>query len=129
MWNFTPSISLPIFQGGANVANLRYSEATRDAAVANYERAIQIAFREVADAIARRSTIEEQLDAQASLAEAANDLYRMAEARYRLGADSFLTTLDAQRTRLAAEQSLINARLARDLNLVELYRTLGGGLK
>lgn len=129
VWNFTPSVSLPIFQGGRNIANLKYSEAARDAAVANYEKTIQVAFREVADAIARRATIDEQLDAQASLVEAANDLYRMAEARYQLGADSFLTTLDAQRTRLAAEQSLINTRLARDLNLVELYRALGGGLK
>ena len=128
VWSFTPSISLPIFQGGANVANLRYSEATRDAAVANYEKAVQTAFREVADAIARRSTINEQLEAQESLAEAATDLYRMAEARYRLGAESFLTTLDAQRTQLSAQQSLITARLARDQNLVDLYRALGGGL-
>ncbi|HEY4546244.1 MAG TPA: efflux transporter outer membrane subunit [Pedomonas sp.] len=128
-WSYTPTISLPIFSGGRNVANLRATEAARDAAVANYERTVQTAFREVADALARRATIDEQLDAQQSLEKAASELLQMSEARYRLGADSFLATLDAQRTHFAAQQSLIATRLARDVNLVDLYRTLGGGLK
>lgn len=128
-WSYTPAVSLPLFSGGRNVSNLRASEAGRDAAVANYERAVQTAFREVADALARRATIDEQLSAQQSLEKAASELLQMSEARYRLGADSFLATLDAQRTHFAAQQSLINTRLARDVNLVDLYRTLGGGLK
>ena len=128
-WSYSPAISLPIFSGGRNVANLKASEAVRDAAVANYEKAVQTAFREVADALARRATIDEQLDAQQSLEKAASELLQMSEARYRLGADSFLATLDAQRTLFAAQQSLIATRLARDVNLVDLYRTLGGGLK
>ena len=128
-WSYTPAVSVPLFSGGANIANLKASEAARDAAVARYERAVQTAFREVADALARRATIDEQLNAQQSLEKASAELLQMSEARYRLGADSFLTTLDAQRTYFAAQQSLINTRLARDVNLVDLYRTLGGGLK
>lgn len=128
VWSFSPGVSLPIFTGGRNRANLKYSEAARDAAVARYERTIQTAFREVADAIARRSTIDEQLEAQQSLVAASTDLFELAEARYRLGSDPFLATLDAQRTLFAAQQSLIATRLVRDVNLVELYRSLGGGL-
>lgn len=128
-WSYTPAVSLPLFSGGRNVANLKASEAQRDAAVANYERAVQTAFREVADALARRATIDEQLSAQQSLEKTASELLRLSEARYRLGADSFLATLDAQRTHFAAQQSLIATRLARDINLVDLYRSLGGGLK
>lgn len=128
-WSYTPAVSLPIFAGGANVANLKASNAARDAAVATYEKAVQTAFREVADALARRATIREQLEAQQSLEKASAELLQMSEARYRMGADSFLATLDAQRTHFAAQQSLISTRLARDINLVELYRALGGGLK
>lgn len=128
-WNFQPAISLPLFNAGRLKANLRASEAQRDVAVATYEKAIQAAFREAADALARRSTIGEQLEAQQSLVRASADSYRLAEARYRAGADTFLATLDAQRALLSAQQTLIGSRLAEQSNLVDLYRVFGGGLR
>jgi multidrug efflux system outer membrane protein len=124
-----PSIGLPIFDGGRNRGNLEYARASQQAAVASYERAIQTAFREVADALAQRGTIGEQLDAQVRRAEAARVAARLSDARYRAGVDSFLTSLDAQRTAYAAQQQLANTRLARINNLIELYRSLGGGLQ
>lgn len=124
----SPGISLPIFDGGRNRANLRYAQASQQAAVATYEKAIQTAFREVADALAQRGTIGEQLGAQSRRAEAARVAARLSEARYRAGVDSFLTALDAQRTAYAAQQQLVATRLTRASNLVELYRALGGGL-
>src|SRR3546814_21133914 len=127
-WNFQPAVTLPLFNAGRLKANLRTSEAQRDEAVATYEKAIQSAFREAADALARRSTIKEQLDAQESLGRASADSYRLAEARYRTGTDTFLATLDAQRALLSARQTLISARLAEQGNLVDLYRVFGGGL-
>lgn len=127
-WSFTPAVSLPLFNAGRNRANLRFSEASRDVAVAQYEKTIQVAFREVADGLARRATIGEQLDAQQSLTAAAADAYRLSEARYSRGTDGFLATLDAQRTLLAAQQTYISARLAQETNLVALYRALGGGM-
>lgn len=128
-WNFQPAITLPLFNAGRLKANLRAAQAQRDAAVATYEKAIQSAFREAADALARRSTIGEQLEAQQSLVQASTDSYRLAEARYRSGADTFLATLDAQRALLAAQQTLIDSRLAHQGNLVDLYRVFGGGLR
>ena len=127
-WSFSPAVSLPLFNAGRNRANLRFSEASRDLAVAQYEKTIQIAFREVADGLARRATIGEQLDAQQSLVAAATDAYRLAEARYKRGADGFLATLDSQRTLFSAQQTLVAARLAQETNLVSLYRASGGGL-
>ena len=128
-WSVAPSATLPIFDFGRNRANLRYTEASRDAAVAEYELAIQTAFREVADALAVRATIDEQLAARRSLLEAATKAYQISDARFRAGVDPFLTTLDAQRTLYSAEQVLTQTRLAQMSNLVELYRALGGGLR
>jgi multidrug efflux system outer membrane protein len=128
-WSVAPSATLPIFDFGRNRGNLRYTEATRDVAVAEYERAIQMAFREVADALARRATIGSQLEAQTALRRAAGIAYRLSEARFRTGVEPFLNTLDAQRTLYAAKLSLIGTRQAAELNLVELYRALGGGLR
>jgi len=128
-WSAAPSATLPIFDFGRNTGNLRYAEATRDAMIAQYERAVQSAFREVADALARRGTIDAQLTAQASLREAASGAYRLSEARFRSGIDPFLTTLDSQRALYGAEQSLVATRLIREANAVELYRALGGGLR
>ena len=128
-WSVAPSASLPIFDGGRNAGNLRYAEATRDAMVAEYERAVQTGFREAADALARRGTIDDQVEAQTSLREAAQASYRLSEARFRSGIDPFLTTLDSQRSFYGAEQSLLATRLARESNAVELYRALGGGLR
>jgi multidrug efflux system outer membrane protein len=125
----SPAIGLPIFDGGRNRGNLDYARASQQAAVASYERAIQTAFREVADALAQRGTIVEQLDAQVRRAEAARVAARLSDARYRAGVDSFLTALDAQRTSYATQQQLATTRLSRVNNLIELYRALGGGLQ
>jgi multidrug efflux system outer membrane protein len=127
-WSVAPSASLPIFDFGRNKGNLRYAEATRDAMVAQYGRTVQGAFREVADALARRGTIDAQLQAQVGLREAAQGAYRLSEARFRAGVDPFLSTLDSQRALYQAERSLLAARLTRAANIVELYRSLGGGL-
>ncbi len=126
-WSFAPQIGLPIFAGGANVANLRGAQASRDAYVAQYEKAVQIAFREVADALAVRATAEDRVAAQTRLVEAASAAQRLTQARYDRGVDSYLELLDAQRTLYAARQSLVAAQLALVANRVELYRALGGG--
>jgi multidrug efflux system outer membrane protein len=126
-WGFAPRISVPIFEGGRNKANLKVAEVDRDIAVAQYEKAIQIAFREVADTLALRGTIEEQLAAQQSLTDATAESYRLSQARYERGVDSYLNVLDSQRSLYGAQQNLISARLIRLNNLVTLYRVLGGG--
>lgn len=128
-WSVAPSATIPIFDFGRNKGNLRYAEATRDAMVATYERAVQTGFREVADALARRGTIDAQLDAQTSQRDAAMAAYRLAEARYREGIDTFLNTLTSERASYSARQSLLATRLERQTNAIELYRALGGGLK
>ena len=128
-WSVAPTATLPIFDAGRNAGNLRYAKATRDAMVATYEKTVQTAFREVADALARRGTIDEQLSAQTSLRDNAQGAYRISEARFRTGIDPFLTTLDSQRSYYSAEKSLLAVRLTREANAVELYRALGGGLR
>ncbi len=128
VWSVSPSLLLPIFRGGENVANLSYAKAQRDLYVSQYELAIQTAFKEVADALAVRGTIQDQLDAQRALVDAAADSYQLAEARYAKGVDSFLNALDAQRTLYNAEKSLVSARFTASDNVVTLYRVLGGGL-
>lgn len=127
-WSVAPSASLPIFDFGRNQGNLRYARATYDAMVATYEKSVQTGFREVADALARRSTMTAQLEAQTSLRDAARKGYQLSDARFRAGVDDFLTTLDAQRTLYGAEQALVSTRLTRASNMVELYRAIGGGL-
>lgn len=126
-WSFAPQVVLPIFAGGANIANLRGAEASRDAAVAQYEKAIQTAFREVADALAVRATITDRIAAQDRLVEAAAATQRLTQARYDRGVDSYLSLLDAQRTLYAARQTQLAAQLSAATNRVELYRALGGG--
>lgn len=128
VWSVAPNLVLPIFRGGENVANLSYAKAQRDLYVSQYELAIQTAFKEVADALAVRGTIQDQLDAQRALVDAAADSYELAEARYTKGVDTFLNALDAQRTLYNAEKSLVSARLTASDNVVTLYRVLGGGL-
>lgn len=126
-WNFAPQASLPIFDAGRNRANLEAAKVDRDIAVAQYEQAIQSAFREVADALAARGTLDEQLAAQQALVEATGEAFRLSRSRYRGGVDSYLAVLDAQRSLYAAQQTLIALRLTRSTNLVTLYRVLGGG--
>jgi len=126
-WSFAPHISLPIFDAGSNKANLEVAKADRDIAVAQYELAIQTAFREVADALAQRGTIDEQVAAQQALTDATSESYRLSQARYDRGVDSYLVVLDSQRTTYSAQQNLINVRLSRLANMVTLYKVLGGG--
>jgi len=114
------------FRAGAGKAGVRQSEAQRDAALATYEKAIQTAFREVSDALARRGTIDAQTAAQRALTAAATDNYRLSDARYRGGIDTFLQSLDAQRSLYAAQRSLIATELVAASNRVTLYRVLGG---
>jgi multidrug efflux system outer membrane protein len=128
-WSFGPSISLPIFSGGKNIANLKLAKAQRDTAVAQYESAIQTAFRETADALAQRGTAVRQIEAQEALVEAAGAALKLSRARYERGIDTYLTLLDAQRTYYSAQETLISARLTRESNLVTLYRVLGGGVR
>jgi multidrug efflux system outer membrane protein len=127
VYRVAPQISIPIFQGGANRANLKVAEVDRDIAVARYEKAIQTAFREVADALALRGTINDQVAAQQSLTDATSESYRLSQARYEKGFDSYLNVLDSQRSLYSAQQGLISVRLARLTNLVTLYKVLGGG--
>jgi multidrug efflux system outer membrane protein len=125
-WSVQPSLLLPIFDAGANLGNLEATQAVREAAVARYQKTIQTAFREVADALARRGTIASQIDSQERLVAAASDSYALAEARYRGGVESYLSSLDALRTLYGARRSLAAARLVDATNRVELYRALGG---
>jgi multidrug efflux system outer membrane protein len=122
----TGNIAYPIFRAGAGRAGVEQTQALQRAALASYEGAIQTAFREVADALARRGTITEELAANERFAAAAADTLRLSDARYRGGIDTFLTTLDAQRSLYQAQQLVVQARLVRATNLVTLYRTLGG---
>jgi multidrug efflux system outer membrane protein len=126
-WSFAPSINLPIFDGGINRANLAIARVEDRIAVAQYEKAIQTAFSEVSDALATRGTIDARMDAQTSLVDAATKSYRIYDARYKQGADTYLNALIAQRTLYQAQQGLISTRLARSSNAVNLYKVLGGG--
>lgn len=126
-WNFVPQISLPIFTGGRNVANLQAAEAAQKAAVADYESAIQKAFQEVADALAMEGTVGDELKAQQKLADATAESLRLSEERYKNGAESYLTVLDSQRANFSAQQTLISTKLSRVTSFVTLYKVLGGG--
>ncbi|OLF53512.1 AdeC/AdeK/OprM family multidrug efflux complex outer membrane factor [Pseudomonas chlororaphis] len=125
-WTFKPQINLPIFNAGSLRASLDYAKLQKDIGVAQYEKSIQAAFQEVADGLAARQTYNHQLDAQRDLVAATQDYYRMAEHRYRTGADSNLVFLDAQRSLFSAQQGLINDRLAQLIAEVNLYTALGG---
>ena len=126
-WTFAPSLTLPIFNAGGNQANLEVSKVTRDIAVAQYEKAIQTAFREVADALASRSTLAEQLRASQAQANAESIRFRLSDLRYQNGVSSYLDLLDAQRSLFTARQAVVQTRLAQLQTQVELYRALGGG--
>ena len=126
-WLFSPNISLPIFNAGSLRASLDYSKIQKDINVAQYEKTIQTAFQEVSDGLAARKTFGEQLQAQRDLVAANQDYYRLAERRYRIGIDSNLTFLDAQRNLFSAQQALISDRLSQLTSEVNLYKALGGG--
>ena len=128
-WGYTvaPTLLQPIFDAGRNRANLASAEVSRDIAVAQYERAIQQAFRDVADALAGRATYGEQLRALTAVVEAESVRFRLARLRYEAGVASYLDLLDAQRALFTAQTTLVQSRLARLQNQVQLYRALGGG--
>jgi multidrug efflux system outer membrane protein len=127
MWSFSPRINLPIFRGGALEAQLDVATVRKSIQIARYERAIQVAFREVADALVARGAVEDQLAAQRARVEAEQRRYDLSDLRYRKGVDSYLNVLTAQRDLFAAQQLLIQTRLAQLAARVDLYRALGGG--
>ncbi len=125
-WNYAPQIVMPIFDARLWPA-LKASKVDRQVAVAQYEKAIQGAFRDVADALAQRGTIGDQIAAQLSLVDASDAAYRLSNLRYLKGTDIYLNVLDAQRSLYSAQQGLISIRLAKLSNQVQLYSVLGGG--
>ncbi|HBG05480.1 MAG: multidrug transporter [Geobacteraceae bacterium GWC2_58_44] len=127
VWSFLPQISVPIFNAGANRANLKLAEVDREIFLTQYERSIQVAFREVADALAQYGTLGEQLAAQQALVNASSESHRLSDARYLGGVESYLAVLDSQRSLYAAQQNLVSLRFFRLANLVTLYKVLGGG--
>ena len=129
LWSIGPSIDMPIFDWGTRRANVKISETDQKIALSNYEKSVQSAFREVNDALATRANIGDRLSAQRRLVDATNTTYKLSNARFRAGIDSYLTVLDAQRSAYSAEQGLLLLQQADLNNQVELYKTLGGGLK
>jgi multidrug efflux system outer membrane protein len=126
-WSFAPTITLPIFAGGENKANLDLANVQKNIQIAQYEKAIQTAFREVADDLAARGTYDQQIQALERNTFAEQRALTLSEMRYRHGIDSYLSVLTAQTNLYSAQQSLIAARLNRLTNLVDLYKDLGGG--
>jgi len=128
-WTLAPQLLLPIFDSGRNTAGLDSVRAGRDIAVAQYEKSIQTAFREVADALANRSTLADQLQSQQRQATAEAVRFRLSDLRYQNGIASYLDLLDAQRSLFSAQQAVVQTRLAQLQSQVTLYKTLGGGWK
>ncbi len=126
-WSFTPQIVAPLFAGGSVLANLKAAKVDRDIAVAQYEKAIQSAFREVSDSLVFRTTLMDQEDAQRSLVGALDESYRLSEARYKEGIDGYLGVLVNQRALYVAQRGFVSVRLARVINQVDIYKVLGGG--
>jgi multidrug efflux system outer membrane protein len=126
-WTFSPQISLPIFAAGANVAALDLAKVQKNVLVVQYEQAIQNGFREVADSLAGRATLDSQVAADQALLDATDASFRLASMRFTGGVDNYLAVLDSQRLLYGAQQSLIDVKLARLQNLVTLYKALGGG--
>jgi len=125
-WSYAPQIVMPIFDARTWSAN-KAAKVQREIAVTQYEKAIQSAFREVADALATRGTVNQQVAAQQSMVNATAETHRLAVSRYDKGIDSYLTVLDAQRSLYAAQQGLVSLRLLKLANQVQLYAALGGG--
>jgi multidrug efflux system outer membrane protein len=128
-WTVASGLTAPLFDWGANQGRLEYARTERDIAVANYQKSVQTAFKETADALARRGAIGEELAANEADVEAATASLRLTEARYERGVDTYLNTLVAQQNLYSAQQSLISARFALYANLAALYEALGGGVR
>ena len=126
-WSLAPQLLLPIFDAGRNQANLSVAKVSRDVALAQYEKAIQAAFREVADALGGRATLGEQMRAQQAQTAAETERARLTELRYKNGASSYLEVLDAQRSLFASQQAALQLQAQVQQNLATLYRVLGGG--
>ncbi|MFJ0705715.1 efflux transporter outer membrane subunit [Bordetella bronchiseptica] len=126
-WSFAPQISVPIFAGGALRASLDLAKIQKDIGIARYEQAIQSGFREVSDALAGRGTLQEQIRSQELLVQANQRAYDLSQQRYQQGIDNYLSVLDSQRSLYTAQQTLVETRLARLSNLIQLYKALGGG--
>jgi multidrug efflux system outer membrane protein len=126
-WSFYPQITVPIFDAGSRRANLKAANVDRNLALAEYERAIQSGFREVSDSLTLRSRLVEQQQAQQALVTALDQTYQLSQARYKAGIDGYLSVLVAQRSLYGAQQTLVSIRLARQSNLINLYKVLGGG--
>jgi outer membrane protein, multidrug efflux system len=126
-WTFSPQISLPIFAGGANVASLDLAKVQKNILVVQYEQAIQSGFREVADALVGRATLDSQVAADTALVQASSESFRLSNMRYTGGVDNYLGVLVSLRVLYTAQQSLVSVKLARLQNLVTLYKALGGG--
>ncbi|SNY66695.1 efflux transporter outer membrane subunit [Enterobacter sp. CC120223-11] len=129
VWSFAPSISLPLFSGGSNLAQLRYAEAEKKGLIATYEKTIQSAFKDVADALARRETLNEQLDAQREYVAAEQQTFDVAMRQYKGGIGDYLTVLTAQRSLWSAQQSLIALQQTDAENRITLWQSLGGGME
>ncbi|MGI4859717.1 MAG: efflux transporter outer membrane subunit [Janthinobacterium lividum] len=126
-WSFAPQINIPIFSGGQNTANLDIAKVRKNIGIANYEKAIQTAFREVADSLAARGTYDDQIDALTRYVASQQTRLDLSDLRYKNGVDSYLSVLTAQTDLYSAQQMLVNAQLDRATNLVLLYQRLGGG--
>jgi outer membrane protein, multidrug efflux system len=128
-WSIGPSLDIPIFDWGTRKANIKISQTDQEIALSDYEKSIQSAFREVNDALAVRQNINDRLSAQRRLVDATNTTYKLSDARFRAGIDSYLSVLDSQRSSYSAEQGLLLLEQANLNNQIELYKTLGGGIK
>lgn len=127
-WIFSPQLVLPIFDAGRNKANLSLAEVRTDIAIASFEKTIQVAFREVADALSARATLSDEITAQEAVRASQAARLELAQARYKNGIASYLDVLDAERELFSAEQQLLQTKLLKITNTVDLYRSLGGGL-
>ncbi|TFY84633.1 efflux transporter outer membrane subunit [Pseudomonas nabeulensis] len=126
-WTFAPSISVPIFDAGSNRATLDAAKVEKEIQVQTYQQTLQTAFKEVADALAVRSTLDQRLAAQQALTDASQKSFELSDALYRAGSQSYLEALDSQRSLYSAQQDLITLRLAEQSNRVTLYKVMGGG--
>ncbi|MBF7683385.1 AdeC/AdeK/OprM family multidrug efflux complex outer membrane factor [Acinetobacter sp. B5B] len=129
IWSVAPSLNIPIFDWGTRKANIKIAKINQEIALASYEKSIQTAFREVSDALATKQNIGERLQAQNNLVNATNRTYALSNARYRAGIDGYLTVLSAQKDAYNAQKSLLALEQSALNNQVELYKTLGGGVK
>jgi outer membrane protein, multidrug efflux system len=129
LWNFSPQVSLPIFTGGRNRANLESANVRKRIEIANYEKAIQTAFREVSDALASKETYAEQIKEEQILIVAQQRRFELANARYRQGQDSYLNVLSAQQDLYTAQQDLLQTQRNQLVSQISLYKALSGGWK